>query len=124
MFAEPIQEEFWTDPNRALSKAYERTDQAILSHNPDLGRGGSTAVTAILIDCRKLWVANVGDSRAVLSRGGQAIQLSIAHEPNTERDSIEDRGGFVSNMPGSVLYLWFSLFLPLSLPPNFYHKLL
>ncbi|KAJ9561410.1 hypothetical protein OSB04_006570 [Centaurea solstitialis] len=106
--------EFWTDTNTAISKAYERTDQSILSHNPDLGRGGSTAVTAILIDGCKLWVANVGDSRAVLSRGGQAIQMSIDHEPNTERGSIENRGGFVSNMPdfyngGSlvlVLILW------------------
>ncbi|XP_019173307.1 PREDICTED: probable protein phosphatase 2C 9 [Ipomoea nil] len=94
--------EFWTDPNRAILKAYERTDQAILSHNPDLGRGGSTAVTAILIDGQKLWVANVGDSRAVLSRRGQAIQLSVDHEPNKERGSIENRGGFVSNMPGDV----------------------
>ncbi|KAL4588524.1 hypothetical protein LXL04_001415 [Taraxacum kok-saghyz] len=94
--------EFWTDPNRSISKAYERTDQAILSHNPDLGRGGSTAVTAILINGQKLWVANVGDSRAVLSQKGQAIQMSIDHEPNTERGSIENRGGFVSNMPGDV----------------------
>ncbi|KAK3034825.1 hypothetical protein RJ639_033730 [Escallonia herrerae] len=96
------EEEFWTDPQRSISKAYERTDQAILSHSPDLGRGGSTAVTAILINGRQLWVANVGDSRAVLSRRGQAIQMSIDHEPNTERESIEDRGGFVSNMPGDV----------------------
>ncbi|KAK9989089.1 hypothetical protein SO802_029328 [Lithocarpus litseifolius] len=96
------EDEFWTDPNRSISKAYERTDQAILSHNPDLGRGGSTAVTAILINGQKLWIANVGDSRAVLSRRGVAIQMTIDHEPNTERCSIEDRGGFVSNMPGDV----------------------
>lgn len=96
------EEEFWTNPGTSISKAYERTDTAILSHSPDLGRGGSTAVTAILINGRKLWVANVGDSRAVLSHRGQAIQLTIDHEPNTERDSIEDRGGFVSNMPGDV----------------------
>lgn len=95
-------EEFWTDLNRSISKAYEKTDQAILSHSSDLGRGGSTAVTAILMDGRKLCVANVGDSRAVLSKKGQAIQMSIDHEPNTERGSIENRGGFVSNMPGDV----------------------
>ncbi|KAH1040299.1 hypothetical protein J1N35_042042 [Gossypium stocksii] len=95
-------EEFWTDPNRSILKAYEKTDQAILSHSPDLGRGGSTAVTAILIDGRKLWVANVGDSRAVLSKNGQAMQMSIDHEPSTERGSIENRGGFVSNLPGDV----------------------
>ena len=104
MFYHQFQDEFWTDPNRSISKAYERTDQAILSHNPDLGRGGSTAVTAILINGQKLWIANVGDSRAVLSKRGVAIQMTIDHEPNTERGSIEDRGGFVSNMPGSFTY--------------------
>ncbi|XP_048134377.1 probable protein phosphatase 2C 10 [Rhodamnia argentea] len=96
------EENFWTDPDRSIARAYEKTDQAILSHNPDLGRGGSTAVTAILVNGSKLWVANVGDSRAVLSRKGQAVQMSIDHEPNTERGSIENRGGFVSNMPGDV----------------------
>ncbi|KAK4859418.1 hypothetical protein QYF36_005069 [Acer negundo] len=96
------EEEFWVDPRRSISKAYEKTDQAILSHSSDLGRGGSTAVTALLINGQRLWVANVGDSRAVLSRGGQAVQMTIDHEPNTERGSIENRGGFVSNMPGDV----------------------
>ncbi|KAK7246751.1 hypothetical protein RIF29_41621 [Crotalaria pallida] len=96
------EEDFWTDPNSSIIKAYETTDQAILSHNPDLGRGGSTAVTAILINNQKLWVANVGDSRAVLSRGGVAIQMSVDHEPNTERGIIENKGGFVSNLPGDV----------------------
>ncbi|KAF7851001.1 hypothetical protein BT93_L4743 [Corymbia citriodora subsp. variegata] len=93
------EEEFWVDPKRSISKAYERTDQAILSNSSDLGRGGSTAVTAILINGQQLLVANVGDSRAVLSRGGRALQMSIDHEPSTERVSIEHRGGFVSNMP-------------------------
>ena len=105
-FSNRIQEEFWTDPSGSISKAYERTDQAILSHSPDLGRGGSTAVTAILINNRKLWVANVGDSRAVLSRRGQAVQMTIDHEPNTERGSIENRGGFVSNTPGFPLFFF------------------
>lgn len=73
---------------------------AILSHSPDLGRGGSTAVTAILINGTKLCIANIGDSRAVLAKGQQVIQLSVDHDPNTERGSIENRGGFVSNMPG------------------------
>ncbi|KAL3733152.1 hypothetical protein ACJRO7_022644 [Eucalyptus globulus] len=96
------EEEFWVNPNRSISKAYERTDQAILSNSSGLGRGGSTAVTVILINGQQLLVANVGDSRAVLSRGGRALQMSIDHEPSTERGSIEHRGGFVSNMPGDV----------------------
>lgn len=98
-----LQEQFWTDPMRSILNAYEKTDQAILSNSSNLGRGGSTAVTAIVINGRRLWVANVGDSRAVLSRGGKAIPMTVDHEPNTERGSIENKGGFVSNMPGSLL---------------------
>ncbi|XP_044510261.1 probable protein phosphatase 2C 10 isoform X1 [Mangifera indica] len=96
------EEEFWADPRRSISKAYEKTDQAILLQSSVLGRGGSTAVTAILINGQRLWVANVGDSRAVLSSGGQAVQMTTDHEPNTERGIIENKGGFVSNMPGDV----------------------
>ncbi|MED6125094.1 hypothetical protein PIB30_065254 [Stylosanthes scabra] len=96
------EDEFWEDPTLSIAKAYESTDKAILSHSSDLGRGGSTAVTAILINGSRLWIANVGDSRAVLSRKGQAIQMTTDHEPNTERGSIENKGGFVSNLPGDV----------------------
>jgi len=51
-----------------------------------------------------LWTANVGDSRAVLSRKGEAVQLTTDHEPNTERkrDSINEKGGYVSELPGDV----------------------
>lgn len=99
-----LQNDFLRDPVGAMREAYLRTDGTILEKAPSLGPGGSTAVTAILIDGVRLLVANVGDSRAVLSRGGQAIQLSVDHEPSApkEKGSIEDRGGFVSNMPGCL----------------------
>jgi protein phosphatase 1L len=45
-------------------------------------------------------VANVGDSRAVISKNGVAEQLSVDHEPTMERPMIEKKGGFVSNLPG------------------------
>ncbi len=46
-----------------------------------------------MADC--LLVANVGDSRAVICRGGNAVVLSIDHKPNRadERRWIEDMGG-------------------------------
>lgn len=93
------QPEFLTDPKAAIRKAYLLTDNKILE--AAVGRGGSTAVTAILIDGLKLVVANVGDSRAVICRNGLAKQLSVDHEPSKERHSIEKKGGFVSNIPGS-----------------------
>ncbi|KAG0501425.1 hypothetical protein HPP92_001497 [Vanilla planifolia] len=93
---------FWTDTESAIRKAYEVTDNNILEKAKQLGKGGSTAVTAILIDGWKLVVANVGDSRAVICKNGVAKQLSVDHEPNRERCYIEKKGGFVSNIPGDV----------------------
>ncbi|XP_028099999.1 probable protein phosphatase 2C 39 [Camellia sinensis] len=77
------------------------TDTSILDKSLELGKRGSTAVTAILIDFQKLVVANVGDSRAVVCKNGVAKQLSVDYEPRKERTYIEDRGGFVSNFPGN-----------------------
>jgi len=44
-----------------------------------------------------LYVANAGDSRAVLSRRGEAVALSRDHKPmdEDERDRIQKAGGFV-----------------------------
>ncbi|XP_024373392.1 probable protein phosphatase 2C 11 isoform X5 [Physcomitrium patens] len=57
---------------------------------------GSTAVVA-LIRGNKLFVANAGDSRCIMSRRGEAVNLSIDHKPNLEheRKRIESAGGFV-----------------------------
>ena len=59
-------------------------------------RAGTTAVT-VLITKDKYYIANIGDSRAVLSRGGQAVKMSTDHKPdlNEERTRIERAGGFV-----------------------------
>ncbi|WCJ30817.1 Protein phosphatase 2C family protein [Euphorbia peplus] len=94
--------DFWTDTESALRRAYDKTDAEILQKAFTLGKGGSTAVTAILMNGQKLVVANVGDSRAVLCKKGVAKQLSVDHEPSKEKNLIESRGGFVSNIPGDV----------------------
>ncbi|KAK9265763.1 hypothetical protein L1049_000168 [Liquidambar formosana] len=94
--------DFWTEPENAIKSAYRITDTKIIEKAADLGKGGSTAVTAILINCQKLVVANVGDSRAIICKNGVAKQLSVDHEPSRERKTIENRGGFVSNFPGDV----------------------
>ncbi|KAI3753736.1 hypothetical protein L2E82_25797 [Cichorium intybus] len=92
--------DFWTEPEEAIRRAYEFTDSTIMNKAIKKRKGGSTAVTAILINCEKLVVANVGDSRAVLCQDGVAKQLSVDHEPNKERKVIEEKGGFVIKYPG------------------------
>ncbi|XP_058105665.1 probable protein phosphatase 2C 44 [Magnolia sinica] len=96
---EPI---FWDEPETAIRNAYRSTDKMILDNSTSLGPGGSTAVTAIVIDGKDLWIANVGDSRAVLCERGSANQLTVDHEPHTERRRIEKQGGFVITLPGDV----------------------
>jgi len=95
-----FQKDFWTDTKNVIRNAYISTDAVILEQSLKLGKGGSTAVTGILIDGKTLVIANVGDSRAVMSKNGVASQLSVDHEPSKEQKEIESRGGFVSNIPG------------------------
>ncbi|KAK3019721.1 hypothetical protein RJ639_003157 [Escallonia herrerae] len=97
-----IQPNFWNNPEMAIRNAYRSTDKFILENSMKLGRGGSTAVTAIVLDGKDLWVANIGDSRAVLCERGSASQLTVDHEPHSERRRIEKQGGFVTTLPGDV----------------------
>ncbi|KAL4366511.1 hypothetical protein GQ457_05G024030 [Hibiscus cannabinus] len=87
--------DFWTKPKRAIKRAYKEMDEEILEDVAG-SRGGSTAVTAVLIDREKLVVGNVGDSR------GGVKQVTTDHEPHKEKEVVESRGGFVSEMPGNV----------------------
>ncbi|KAG8058112.1 hypothetical protein GUJ93_ZPchr0002g23271 [Zizania palustris] len=88
---------FITDTKSAIAETYNHTDSEFLkadsSHTRD---AGSTASTAILVGDR-LFVANVGDSRAVVCKGGDAIAASRDHKPDQsdERQRIEEAGGFV-----------------------------
>lgn len=93
------------DTRCALISAFHRMDELLdesctalsalsSSANPDWV--GCTCVVC-LVRPDVLVVANAGDSRAVLSRGGQAVPLSEDHKPNlpTERERICRAGGCV-----------------------------
>ena len=64
-------------------------------------QAGCTAVTALIVG-RRLFVANAGDSRAVLSRRKRALPLSQDHKPSAagERARIVAAGGFLSEVGG------------------------
>lgn len=96
-----------------MKRAYEETDKDILE-NVVGSRGGSTAVTAVLIDRKKVVVANVGDSRAVVCRNGEAWQMSVDHDPIKEKEMVESRGGFVSQKPGFSFQDFFFFFFKFS----------
>ncbi|KAJ6748825.1 PROTEIN PHOSPHATASE 2C 52-RELATED [Salix purpurea] len=89
--------QFITDTKLALSESYQQTDVDFLDSEKDTFRDdGSTASTAVLVGDH-LYVANVGDSRTVILKGGKAIPLSEDHKPNRsdERKRIESAGGVV-----------------------------
>ena len=98
-------------PGCMLTCSEADTDQT-----PILMQAGCTAVVAV-VKGNELWVANAGDSRAVLCRGGQALALSEDHKPQseTERNRITAAGGFVSDVGGVSR----SALPPSHAPPSF-----
>lgn len=64
----------------------------------DVNLIGCTACFCCVTESQ-LIVANAGDSRAVLCRGGRAVALSEDHKPNDRREKhrIEAAGGYVEN---------------------------
>ncbi|KAJ0102220.1 hypothetical protein Patl1_06636 [Pistacia atlantica] len=78
---------------RAIRNGYLTTDTEFLREN----HGGGTCCVTALIQKGDLLVSNVGDCRAVLSRGGVAEALTSDHQPSRkdERDRIEAQGGYV-----------------------------
>ncbi|KAL7525645.1 hypothetical protein ACHAXR_001096 [Thalassiosira sp. AJA248-18] len=85
----------------ALETAFDKVDSEVgsISH---WSFQGSTALAVVIHEdvdngTRSIVSANVGDSRAILSRSRRAIDLTKDHKPNdsAERDRIEALGGTV-----------------------------
>jgi protein phosphatase len=78
----------------ALRGGFEKVEEDVLKQD-DLVYQGSTAVAVVLHvgedGRRTLLSANIGDSRAVLSRRGQAVDLTRDHKPNDEREKARIR---------------------------------
>lgn len=95
----------------ALKEAFLQTDKEILAvaERKKYELVGSTVVAALLHGNPKLGtalrlvVANLGDSRAVLCRAGQAVAASDDHKPTRidEKKRIERAGGLVLQVRGA-----------------------
>lgn len=85
-------------PDSALIHAFEDVDTAFLRDTHVSEESGCTAIAALIVD-KKLFVANAGDCRCVLSRkDATVVHLSkdhVAADP-IEKARVEARGGFVS----------------------------
>lgn len=81
---------------KILKTSYLRTDKEFITPKT-APQSGSTAATIILMG-RRLFAANVGDSRVVLCRGGgQCVELTSDHKPSRPDEAARVRaaGGFI-----------------------------
>jgi serine/threonine protein phosphatase PrpC len=81
---------------KILKGAYLKTDKEFITPKT-APQSGSTAATIILLG-RRLFAANVGDSRVVLCRvGGQCVELTSDHKPSRPDEAARVRaaGGFI-----------------------------
>mmetsp|Transcript_18620 Transcript_18620/g.46210 ORF Transcript_18620/g.46210 Transcript_18620/m.46210 type:complete len:642 (-) Transcript_18620:485-2410(-) len=81
---------------KILKKAYLKTDKDFITPK-NAPQSGSTAATLIVMG-RRLFAANVGDSRVVLCRvGGQCVELTSDHKPSRPDEAARVRaaGGFI-----------------------------
>ncbi|TMW60528.1 hypothetical protein Poli38472_000570 [Pythium oligandrum] len=100
--------QLWEDASislhKAFTEAFQRTDGQILQTN--FSRDGSTAVLVWFMGHKssalRFYTLNLGDSRAVLCRGGNAIPITRDHKPNLpdEKQRILQVGGFVGVFNG------------------------
>jgi len=81
---------------KILKKSYLKTDKDFITPK-NAPQSGSTAATLIIMG-RRLFAANVGDSRVVLCRvGGQCVELTSDHKPSRPDEAARVRaaGGFI-----------------------------
>eukprot|EP01102_Stenamoeba_stenopodia_P022646 TRINITY_DN9523_c0_g2_i2.p1 TRINITY_DN9523_c0_g2~~TRINITY_DN9523_c0_g2_i2.p1 ORF type:complete len:516 (+),score=110.47 TRINITY_DN9523_c0_g2_i2:570-2117(+) len=97
-----------TDPSfsegdmlKAILNGYRKTDKFILETAAREGwKNGTTAVSILIIN-NSMYVANCGDSEAIIAKkrphGLEAVEISSKHKPNDpkEKKRIEDLGGAV-----------------------------
>lgn len=90
------------DPSNALTAAFYKLDEVLReTPNIDAESQGCTAVVSC-VSKEHIIVANAGDSRAVLCRGGKAVALSEDHKPSLarEKNRIARAGGVVLQIDG------------------------
>ncbi|CAM9236093.1 unnamed protein product [Scytosiphon promiscuus] len=93
------------DPSKALMESYVQVDESLAASKGQEATFSGTTAVSVLMRESNLWVANAGDSRAVLAKESgtelKAVDLSVDQNPNSPKEQarIEAAGGFVSPPP-------------------------
>lgn len=91
---------------QVMCSCFMKMDKEIGVGEEQDGGGGNTmgsTAAVVVVGKEEIVVANCGDSRAVLCRGGVAVPLSRDHKPDRpdEKERIEAAGGRVINWNGN-----------------------
>lgn len=91
------------DEEDEVSDGEEEEDESFddeFMNNMETGPGKASGCTAVvaLISGRELFVANAGDSRCIVCRGGKVVEMSFDHKPedDIELNRIRKAGGRVT----------------------------
>jgi serine/threonine protein phosphatase PrpC len=125
LYSEALSKKHWEEQNQfgaerktipsksshvaALQRALEHVEDAVMKLD-ELVYQGSTAVCVVLHVAlsgkRTLLTANIGDSRAILCRGGKAVDMTRDHKPSDDQEKkrIEAMGEEIEWDPYGQVY--------------------
>mmetsp|Transcript_32297 Transcript_32297/g.55863 ORF Transcript_32297/g.55863 Transcript_32297/m.55863 type:complete len:295 (+) Transcript_32297:2424-3308(+) len=97
-YEKALTENFLYMDSLLLTPAGSQELKSLMNEGENESMAGCTAIVVLVVGNR-LYAANAGDSRAVLARGGRAVELSTDHKPDmpSERDRIIRAGGRVED---------------------------
>lgn len=83
--------------DEGIASAFEECDQDFYKTEPEKARNAGSVAIVVIIDREMLICANVGDSRVLVSQGGNGVQLTKDHKPSVaeEAQRIQANGGLI-----------------------------
>jgi serine/threonine protein phosphatase PrpC len=83
--------------HNVFTNAYKLLDAEYYARNDNIAKSSGAVAVTILIIGTTLFCINLGDSRAVLSRSGKAINLSVDHKATCEKEKkrVQSAGGYI-----------------------------